>query len=374
MRRFVLSTVGTSLLTNQIDRSNEAEKNWYALLRDSANVQRDNLNPEILQIIETLSDRATAILQSSTVPGIRRASAELNGIYGIYDGNLSDARMDSHWLISTDTAQGIQTSEVVKSFLESQGIFAQIYTPDKLSTADTEEFGNGIDSILEWLENTIPGHKEAQDRICFNLVGGFKSLQAYLNTIGMFYADEIVYIFESPQSELIKIPRLPLQFDTSGIDPMQFALMSAGAWIKLSEINDSREALLYQVEDEVTLSNWGRLIWNQSKSELLSQDLLSFPRLIYQDSFRSDYQTIRNSKEKVKLQETLAKVSYLLSKHQGNTGPLKQDGGVLYEVYTNKGGIAHFRVTQGIRISCTSSDGQLTLRRYGTEPDVNNNP
>ena len=29
MRRFVLSTVGTSLLTNQIDRSNEAEKNWF---------------------------------------------------------------------------------------------------------------------------------------------------------------------------------------------------------------------------------------------------------------------------------------------------------------------------------------------------------
>ncbi|MBP0003563.1 MAG: putative CRISPR-associated protein [Cyanobacteria bacterium SBC] len=374
MSRFVLSTIGTSLLTNQIDRANADEKNWYAKLRDSANVAQDALTPEVSQIIETLSDRAKKVLRESDVSKVRKASAELNGIYGIYGNDLSKAKIDAHWLIATDTAQGLKTAEVVQEFLNSKEIAVQIYTPENLSTASTEVFSEGIDDLLEWLESIVPGYKEANAQICFNLVGGFKSLQAYLNTIGMFYADEIVYIFESPNAELIKIPRLPLQFDTSGIAPSQFALMSAGAWLKVSEIDNPREALLYQVENEVTLSNWGRLIWNQCKSEFLSQDLLSFPRLIYQDSFMSDYQDIREVKERVKLQETLAKVSYLLSKYNGDTAPLKQDGGVLYEVYKNKGSIAHFRVTQGIRVSCTSKDGQLTLRRYGKEPVVNTNP
>jgi hypothetical protein len=61
-------------------------------------------------------------------------------------------------------------------------------------------------------------------------------------------------------------------------------------------------------------------------------------------------------------------------KHNGDTAPLKSDGGLLYEVYQNKGGIAHFRITQGIRVSCVASEGTLILRRYGKEPDVNKNP
>jgi len=36
MRRVVISTVGTSLLTNQINRANPDEKDWYVQLRDSA--------------------------------------------------------------------------------------------------------------------------------------------------------------------------------------------------------------------------------------------------------------------------------------------------------------------------------------------------
>ena len=64
----------------------------------------------------------------------------------------------------------------------------------------------------------------------------------------------------------------------------------------------------------------------------------------------------------------------LLQQDNGSTAELKRDGGLQYDKYTNKGNIDHFRVTQGIRISCHSEAGILTLHRYGTESEVNNNP
>jgi hypothetical protein len=31
-----------------------------------------------------------------------------------------------------------------------------------------------------------------------------------MNTLGMFYADEVIYIFEAKTADLIRIPRLPI--------------------------------------------------------------------------------------------------------------------------------------------------------------------
>ncbi len=123
----------------------------------------------------------------------------------------------------------------------------------------------------------------------------------------------------------------------------------------------------------MTLSTWGQLVWNHCKDDLLSQNLLKFPKIDYKQSLIDDYK--KNQQEKLKLQETIAKVAQLLIKSNGDTSILKRDPGLQYDKYTNmKGDIAHFRVTQGLRVSCTSSNGVLLLHRYGKEPDVNKNP
>jgi hypothetical protein len=38
------------------------------------------------------------------------------------------------------------------------------------------------------------------------------------------------------------------------------------------------------------------------------------------------------------------------------------------------GNVDHFRVTQGVRVSCCSDQGKLILYRYGKEEEVNKNP
>jgi putative CRISPR-associated protein (TIGR02619 family) len=384
MPRLVISTVGTSILTNQINMRSESD--WSELLEARAN-DKELDGEDILEAIEELTCRAKEKLYSAPeqkiinddIDEIRSTSAELNGIYGLLNKGerLNQDNQDIHWLIATDTTQGQITAKIIEEFLKNQGLTnISIYTPPGLSTANTQKFSEGIDELIVWLRNQIIPLRDRY-KIYFNLVGSFKSLQGYLNTIGMFYADEIIYIFEGKLSELITIPRLPIRVDESTIKPhaVKLALMDAGAGLSDSEVTNIPEALIGDCGGKKVLSTWGQLIWNECKEELLSKDLLGFPRLQYADTFRADYNKIKNEqRKKVELQQDLAKVSCLLIESDGDTSVLKEHPGFRYDKYTNKGDIAHFRVNQGLRISCTSSQGVLTLRHYGKEPDVNKNP
>ena len=103
-----------------------------------------------------------------------------------------------------------------------------------------------------------------------------------MQTFGAFYADEIVYIFEG-STDLIRIPRLPIQIDTTVIKQYrgQLAMMADRAPCPSTEItgvDDIPETLVYNMEDcgqrYVGLSAWGELIWNRTKEDLLKSDTL----------------------------------------------------------------------------------------------------
>ena len=377
--RFVLSTIGTSSLTNQINNGDPSE--WRRLLRDSANHKMDDLQPEAKAVIDTLADRALDKLLEDDTQINRRISAELNGIYGIYNGRLPQNSRDQHHLICTDTAQGQKTGELIRDFLADQGLNAYIVTPKELSTKDTAAFTAGIKELIRWLEDNVPGQRDSGYRVIFNLVGGFKSLQGYMNTFGAFYADEVIYIFEAETADLITIPRLPIQIDTTLIQKYQteFALMAAGKLYPRRELRDIPETLLEFLEEgddetDTGLSAWGTLIWNRTKADVLAEGLLPFPRLEYTRAFRDDFNRENAPKTLLKLQETLAKVAYILEKSNGNLAPLRQDGGLQFERFMKIDGIYKFRITQAIRVSCEVAEGGLTLRHYGGHDYVYNNP
>jgi len=369
--RLIISTIGTSLLTNQINR--QTENNWYGKLRDTANLTLKETPDEVKEILTALETRAASIINQASVTEIRRASAELNGIYGIYQDKINRGKQDIHWLIATDTAQGITTANIVKNLLRSQGIInVNTFIPEKLSTASSETFEKGIVQLIKWMGETIPGYQN-QYKICFNLVGSFKSLQGYLNTIGMFYADEIIYIFEGQKSEIITIPRLPITVNASEIEQYKtpLAMMDQGE-IPVGEqvLTDIPENYIFSDGEEVILSTWGQLLWNQCKEEILAGELLKFPRIKYQRSFLDDYKNIRQNHEKIKLQEALAKVAQLLALSQGNIAPLKADGGIQYNRYINTNNIDHFRVDLSQRVSCDVVKKELNLRYYGSHDYV----
>ena len=204
IRRLVISTVGTSLLTNLINSKKNLESDWSSRLQDTANLTEKEIKKgsDIEEIIQKLKQRAENKLEKANTIEIKEASAELNGIYGLYEDQLENGKLDHHLLITTDTAQGQVTADIVKKFLLKQkkekrlSLEIEVYTPEKLSTANTKSFNKGIDDLLDCLHTRVEEYKEKKYEIYFNLVGGFKALQGCMNTIGMFYADKIIYVFE----------------------------------------------------------------------------------------------------------------------------------------------------------------------------------
>ena len=378
MQRFVVSTIGTSILTNSINRGNSAEGAWFGILRDSANKTQDEITDDEPNVIDELARRALEKLNRDDVETNRRSSAELNGIYGIYDGTLPNHSNDLHYLICTDTVQGQKTGQLIQDFLHSKGFTVNIVTPPQLSTKDTQSFAAGTKWLISWLDETIPKPNTGY-QVIFNLVGGFKSLQGYMQTFGSFYADETVYIFEG-SSDLIKIPRLPIQIDNTVVEneKIKFALMDAGQLYPINELKGIPGTLLESVEEGgntyAGLSTWGELVWNRTKSDLLSQGLLQFPRLVYQQSFINDCKNL-NSQQWTKLQETLAKVTAALENNNGDINQLNnQVSGLNFEQLRNLNNICTLRITQGVRVSCKITDDGLTLRRYGSHDYVYGNP
>jgi putative CRISPR-associated protein (TIGR02619 family) len=380
MPRLVISTVGTSILTNQINMRYESD--WSDLLEARAN-DKELDGEDILEAMEELTRRAKEKLYTDLeqklinddIDEIRNASAELNGIYGLYGEDLEQGKFDEHLLVTTDTKQGRIAAQLVKEFLDKQGLpKTKIYIPSELSTATTNSFTQGIAKLITELDKKIIAVQSKT--ICFNLVGGFKALQGYMNTIGMFYADEIIYIFEGKNQQLIKIQRLPIKVDITEVEPykVQLAIMDVELMPEAWEFakNVPQDWVLV-IDKELFLSAWGQIIWNKCKHEILTQDnLLNFSKLKvdYQQSFKDDYKKVKNPKDRIKLQEKIASISGILCKHRDGISALRDDGGIKLRRYKNTE-IDHFNVSDSLRVSCKVIDGgRLSLRYYGTHDHV----
>ena len=140
-----------------------------------------------------------------------------------------------------------------------------------------------------------------------------------------------------------------------------------------NDVADLPEAYLEILSEElVALSAWGKLAWNRVKDSVLSIILLEQPGLEFAGSFRKDFEACNNVGLKRALQETLANVSVLW--RRGGLKELRTDGGILYEVYSNRGNVGHFRINQGDRVSCEPIGDRLVLRHFGLHDVVNKNP
>lgn len=370
--RVFVSPVGTSMLTNG------ASSDLISVLKDTANLRAEDIEPSQRMAIDGLAKVVKDRLCQADLTEVWRFSAELNGIYSYCKPDRAQGafRGDQHWLIATDTYQGRITAEIVADHLRELGAVVSIFVPPGLSTRDRATFSSAITTIVRWCEDTLPGYRDSGYRVIFNLVGGFKGVQGYLNTLGMFYADEIVYIFET--GSLIRIPRLPVRLDDLQVfrdKPSLFARMASDNphLASRAEVEGIPEAFLEMDGEHALLNEWGQLLWARQKAAVLGEgDLLVLPGLVYGERFRRDFAGWENREERVKLQETLVKVSCLWEK--GGLAALRGDGGIQYETYENRGKIGHFRVTQGLRVSCEPRRDILFLRRFGAHDPINKDP
>lgn len=368
MRKVIISTVGSSLITNKFPVEERHEINLISNFSEEE-IFNDERHLEIYKKIQETD--------YYDIKDLEKASAELNGILKYYGCYNTINKEDIHFLLHTDTYIGELAAIHLQKILAEIGINnAYIQKIDRLNTKNSQEFNKGIKNLFKWCYDLIPKYKENKYEVIFNLTGGFKSLQGYMNIAGMFYADKIVYVFETGK-EIIEIPKLPIKLKKENVREYSTEyLYAANDICPINMLSNIPPIYLEEDGEFATLSPIGQLVWDLYKDEILSTELAHFENIIYSESFKKDFKD--NKRDVVKLQETLAKVSFLLLQNNNDISILKKDGGLQYENYANKKEngepIGHFRITQEIRVSCIYKNNKLILRRFGAHDYVNNNP
>lgn len=283
--KYILSPCGTSLLTNA------ATSDERSLIPKYANKKSpENIPPADREKLEALIRKVSEKIASANHQEAAKISAELNGIISIYEGSLPQ-KEDKQVLLSTDTWLGETTANLVKQWLNANaaGMQVEVRRLDDLRMTDLEEFRSALSRLVKMLYEELPGYSTAGYKVIFNLTGGFKSVQGFLQAIANFLADETVYIFER-STELMRIPRLPVRMaiEDSIKDNINYYRNIANA-IPAAETPDGiPETFLFTVDGESCLSEWGDLMWEEAKKTIYSESLVCSPspdKIKYSEEF-----------------------------------------------------------------------------------------
>ncbi len=273
--RCILSPCGTSLITNVARNFPDggAPVTRYANART-----REDIPAVELATLETYLEAAEKTLQQGDVTAWRKASAELNGITRLYPTGRPTGN-DIHFILRSDTWLGGQTARTIADWLTTQGQIAEVIHIPDLRTDDLFLFQAGMSNLVGWCAEHLVPLRESGQQVIFQLSGGFKSVQGFLQSLSTFYADEAVYIFESGQ-DLLRLPRLPVKLDLTGTireHLTAFRRMAAGLTMPADTVEGIPETLLLVIDDAATLSPWGELAWDQSGKYLFSEQLWETP-------------------------------------------------------------------------------------------------
>ncbi len=274
---YVLSPCGISLLTHGLNKDDRS------LLTSFANAKSADAVPlqERAKILFILESQKENLMKASALVAAD-LSAELKSIVSLYNGQMvspDGQPPDTHVLVCTDTWLGEYAGICVGSWLKLLGINAQVERFSDLQTENLEAFQLSLTDLVSWCDANVPGYQKAGYRVIFNLTAGFKSIQGFLQTLAMFYADESVYIFEGSNT-LLRIPRLPVQMhpdETIKKNLRAFRRLTIGLSIVPEETASIEETLLMHVGGDVALSTWGALVWKQTRSYLYEQEIFPSP-------------------------------------------------------------------------------------------------
>jgi hypothetical protein len=251
----------------------------------------------------------------------------------------------------------------------------------------------GMNRTVALCEEELPGYRSRGYKVVFNLTGGFKSVQGVMSILGMMYADEVVYIFETG-TELLRMPRLPIVLNIPGLvgaEPDPNVEMSVPLLALLDKLDSlplkvvekhgfPTPEIFFEVADLyggkfVVLMPWGKAVWQRCRENVLGGDPLEWPYIKYSAQFREDVNKCQDRELRFQLQDALVTISSQLVSANGNLQALRGlPGGLGYAPLQRHPEIFHFRVTDFWRVSCKHEGNEIVLRRFGGHDDVNENP
>ena len=292
-KKLIISPCGTSILTN--GASQEERK----VLIANANKKEENISKEDMKLISTRIENIKTEVKDLSQEDAKRKSAELNALIQYYNNDLKQPQ-DYHILIKTDTYLGGETAKIIRQYLQQHQISVEILEISDLQTEDLNSFQFALSEIVRDFNVRLIGYKQQNYEIIFNLTGGFKSIQGFLQVLAMFYADKSIYIFESGK-EILEIPRIPIKSDEVEVfeeNITSFRQLSCGC--DNVDVSSIPKIYLLQVDDEVALSPWGEIAWENAKNILYAKKLYQAPidLIRYGDKFLKDISNLQPNRIK----------------------------------------------------------------------------
>ncbi len=311
MNKLILSTVGTSIITNWF---REKKKEFNSTYSRYANLKEKDIDIKIRPSLAAIFIEIKADFLSLNLESASLFSAEINSISHLYDGILTP-KGDVHFLLCSDTWFGEVTTNILQDWLESKGFQVQIHKQQDLQTNISTDLQLALSDLVRWVQESIVPYKDNHFKITFNLTGGFKGVQGFLQSVGMFYADETTYKFEGA-SEMMRIPRLPIILDTQSLINNHLAdLRKISLNIRPENIDSIAETLIMKIDNEIALSPWGEIIWDDIKQKTYSTKLLPSPldSIVYSDRFLPSMQNLECDRIKQINQKLDVLAKYFLS-------------------------------------------------------------
>lgn len=260
MDRLVLvSTCGTSLLTNGASTEDRA---WITKVANDIEVDVARLT--------SIVDARRKDLKAADEPTRRKMSAELNGIGAVLERYKPSQLL--HVLVHTDTALGKATAALVQAVL---GDRTSLVSAGGLRTNDLASFRAALADLTKDLDEIVQDSRARGWVVVFNLTGGFKSLNGYLQTVGMISADRTVVLFEGAP-ELMEIPRLPVrlaELEELREHAMIFRRLAVGYAVRVDAIKGAPDSLIMELDGEVTTSVLGEVAWARHRATLFGEKI-----------------------------------------------------------------------------------------------------
>ena len=185
MARLLITTVGTSLLTNRDDRP------WEWSFRDRQNLPDTEIVDEWLVNADPV-----------------KVSAEMNTLH-----RRAIGKTDRISFLHSDTPEGKYCSERLGTYYADKCREVKQCALSALSYRDQSFAQRGLKSLISATLQEIRVARELSLTPIFCATGGFKAEIAFLNILGALLNIEVYYIHELHREE-VQLPRLPLAWDT----------------------------------------------------------------------------------------------------------------------------------------------------------------
>jgi len=274
MPTVIVSSCGTSVFTNR------QPQDIIDLLKATSNSRISEVEEGKRDQLENVFLKREKELCDCSPEEAKRLSAELNGLICYYGGELSKAAGNQHIFIHTDTWAGERAANLLCKWMRSRRLPANAEKVPALNTRNLADFHLGMAYLAKWADEVLKEYRRSGWRVVFNLVGGFKSFNGFLQVLGMFFADELYSIFES-ENALLKIPRLPVEIEETAFRAIEknLRLVRKMSWssVPSESVGELPETLVTVLEGEAGLSPWGELVFSHFKEKGYRKEIYPSP-------------------------------------------------------------------------------------------------